>query len=328
MLLTCWAAFALSYTQAQESYRRPFLEPADTFDRTRFWLLAGAGATAYTAGAIGLYHAWYKDYELTGFHTFDDSAEWQQVDKAGHAFTTYTQSYLAFQGLRWAGVNHRPATWAGVGVGMLLQTTIEVYDGFSDKWGFSWSDMAFNVLGAGIFAGQEFAWREQRILMKFSNSRPRYSTEPIPSVDGTGVSSERERAYDLFGSSYIEAFLKDYNGSTNWLSVNPSAFILPRNPDSRFPRWLNIAVGYGANNMFGGFENRWSDEEGNHYELLPPEGERYRQFYLSLDVDLSRIRTRSRVLKTLFALVNWIKIPSPTLEINSLGQVKAHPFFW
>ncbi len=313
---------------AQESARQPLLEPADTFNRTRFWVATGVGTTLYTSAAIGLYHAWYKNYEQSGFHTFNDAGEWQGMDKMGHLFTAYIEGWLIFQGARWTGMNRRSAIWTGVGGAMLLQTTVEVMDGFSEKWGFSWTDMAFNALGAGLFASQEFLWEEQRIWMKVSNTRPAYSTQAIYAVDGGAVTTPRDRAYDLFGSSFAEYFLKDYNGQTIWFSVNPHAFIAPKHPQSRFPRWLNIAAGYGAMNMYGGYDNSWTDDQGNFFTLPPDEYPRYRQFYLSLDIDLTRIRTRSRVLKVLLGAFNWIKIPSPTLEINSLGKVKFHPLFW
>ncbi|OJU23360.1 MAG: hypothetical protein BGN92_03335 [Sphingobacteriales bacterium 41-5] len=47
-------------------------------------------------------------------------------------------------------------------------TVIEILDGFSNKWGFSWGDMAANVFGAGMFQGQQLLWNEQRIKFKFS----------------------------------------------------------------------------------------------------------------------------------------------------------------
>jgi uncharacterized protein YfiM (DUF2279 family) len=36
---------------------------------------------------------------------------------------------------------------AGLGAGMMAQTSIEILDGFSEKWGFSWGDVACNVAG-------------------------------------------------------------------------------------------------------------------------------------------------------------------------------------
>ena len=243
-------------------------------------------------------------------------------------FTAHLESWVIFNGARWTGMDRRAAMWTGVGGAMLLQTTIEVMDGFSAKWGFSWSDMAFNALGAGLFAGQELMWEEQRIWMKVSNTRPDYPSVPIYSDDGGAATSLKTRAFDLYGASFAEAFLKDYNGQTIWFSVNPSAFILPRRPDSKFPKWLNIAAGYGAQNLYGGYHNAWTDDEGNRFRYADPAHPRLKQFYLSLDVDLMRIPTRSRLLRILFGITNWIKIPAPTLEFNSNGKLRAYPIYW
>ena len=55
---------------------------------------------------------------------------------------------------------------------------------------------------------------------------------------------------------------------------------------------------------------------------------RVRQYYLSLDVDLTRIRTNSHLLKTIFDVLNVIKVPFPALEINSQGLVKFHSIYF
>jgi len=86
------------------------------------------------------------------------------------------------------------------------------------------------------------------------------------------------------------------------------------------PKWLNVAVGYGAQGLWGGFENEWEIDD-QRYELNLP---RYRQWYLSLDVDLSRIDTDNYLLKTILSVLNIIKIPAPAIEFNSLGEVKFH----
>jgi uncharacterized protein YfiM (DUF2279 family) len=313
----------------QEPARRSLWEPADTFDRARFWMVSGAGATLYAASFVGLYHAWYKEHELGPFRFFNDAGEWLDMDKAGHVITTYAEADVIFQLARWTGLNREQSLFAGVGAAMLLQTTIEVMDGFSTKWGFSWPDMAANALGAGVFAGQELLWREQRLRFKVSSTRPEYPDYPVYSLDGMAVSSPRRRAQELFGRSFAETVLKDYNGMTVWLSVNPSAFLTARRrPESRFPPWLNVAVGLGAMNMYGGYSNSWKDEAGHRFVLPESAYPRYRQFYLSLDVDLSRIPTRSRLLRGVFSALNWIKIPAPALEINTLGQTKGHWMLW
>ena len=304
-----------------------FLEPADTLNPGRFRACVTAGAAIYASASVGLYHLWYKNYDLTGFHTFNDLGEWEDMDKLGHTVTAYNQSVLSYYGARWTGLEHKKSIALAAGVGMLLQGTVEVMDGFSEKWGFSWADVAFNTLGVTLFAGQELAWRDQRLLLKISNSRPGYPDVTVPAEGGGPPMNLRQRAEELYGSTYAEAFLKDYNGQTLWASLNPASFY-GQNKPGWLPAWLNIAVGYGAENMFGGYDNYWSDEDGNSYALDPQAFPRYRQFYLSLDIDLRRIPTHKRGLRFLFGALNWIKIPAPALEVNTAGGVKFHPMYW
>lgn len=306
---------------------RPFLEPADTLDRSRFYTCAAAGAAIYAGASYGLYHLWYKNQELTGFHTFNDLGEWNDIDKLGHAVTAYNECVLSYYGARWTGLERNKSIALAAGVGALLQGTIEVMDGFSEKWGFSWADISFNTLGVGLFAGQELAWREQRILLKLSNTPPDYPNFMVTADNGGPPMSLNQRARELYGNSYAESFLKDYNGMTLWASFNLASFA-GHNKPGWLPRWLNLAVGHGAENMYGGFENKWEGENGATYTLDAHTFPRYRQFYLSFDLDLSRIPTRKRGLRFLLGALNWVKIPAPALEVNTKGGVRFHPVYW
>jgi hypothetical protein len=312
----------------QDKASLAFLEPADTFHAQRFWICAGTGAAIYTAASIGLYQAWYKDYERTSFQTFNDWGEWKDIDKAGHLVTAYNESKYSFDGLLWTGTSRRKSMWMAAGVGILLQSTVELMDAHSAKWGFSWADTGFNLLGVAGFVGQEMAWQEQRILFKISNTPPDYP-DLLIAPDGEGPpQSIRSRANQLYGSSFAEKALKDYNGQTLWASANIASFYGHSKPDW-LPSWLNIATGYGAQNLLGGFSNTWQDEStGLAYTV--PEGTypRYRQFYLSLDADLSRIPTNKRWLRLVLSTLNWIKIPAPTLEYNTRGKLVFHPVYW
>lgn len=322
-LIAFSALLMLGYASLAQS-RTPFFQPADTLNKDRFWICTGAGFAVYAGFSYALYQTWYKDFELVGFHTFNDLGEWNDMDKMGHAFTANMEANLVFNGARWTGMRRRDAMWTAAGVATLLQATIEVMDGFSAKWGFSWADMGFNTIGVGLFVSQELLWQDQRILLKTSSTRPNYSNDPILSVEGNTSSSLKARADDLYGTTFAETFLKDYNGQNIWLSINPRSF----RPNSKLPKWLNIAIGYGADNMFGGFSNQWEDDDGNVFRLDPVKYPRHRQFYLSLDIDLSRIKTKSRFLRALLTTFNWIKIPAPAFEVNTLGKVKFHPIFW
>lgn len=295
-----------------------WLTPDTSFNKSRFYISAGTGAVLYGAASVGLYHAWYADYEQVGLHSFNDWPEWNQMDKAGHAFTAYMFSRYAFAGLRWSGLKRPAARYTALGVANLLQGTIEVLDGFSAEWGFSWSDMGANLTGSLLFTVQDIAWQEQRILLKVSND-----LRPIPDVpvfNGSGAESNlgyvvRER----FGSNIFERYLKDYNAQTIWMSVNPRAFL----PKSKLPVWLNLAVGYGSENVYGAYGNSW--RVGGQGFRFPED--RYRQWFLSPDIYFSRIPTKKRWVRLTLGILDFIKFPAPALEY-SRGGFKGHWVMW
>lgn len=291
-----------------------WLRPAAAYDGRRFALAAGTGGALYAVASVGLYQTWYADFPRTGLHSYDDWGEWQQMDKAGHALTAYAFSRYAFAGLRWSGFERPAARYTALGVANLLQTTIEVMDGFSAEWGFSWYDMAFNLSGSLLFTAQDALWQEQRILMKVSSDLRGVPDVPVFNAAGAEgnlgvVSAER------FGTGVLERFLKDYNAQTIWLSANPRAFF----PRSNLPPWLNVAVGYGVESVYGAYGNVWS-EGGQRFRF--PE-DRYRQWVLSPDVYFSRIPTRKRWVRLALGLLDVIKFPAPALEY-SRGSFRAH----
>ncbi len=312
------------FAQAKNTKINLFLTPSDTFNKKRFHVSVGAGAGLYGAFSIGLWQAWYKDSELSKFHTFNDWNEWQQVDKMGHLYTAYNYSRWAYQGARWTGMQRRPAAWTSAGVGMLLQTTTEIMDGYAQKWGFSWGDMTFNVLGSALFVSQELGWKEQRVTMKVSSNPQKYPDITFAGVGHNGTVSIHERTQSLYGTSFAERFIKDYNAQVNWLSFNIKSFA----PASKAPSWLNMAVGYGAGNMVAGHGYEWTDKKGLKFAADPSILPRYRQYFLSTDIELSRLPIKGRLWRTLIYGIHHIKFPGPALEYNSLGQLKMHWLFW
>ncbi len=249
---------------------------------------------------------WYKGYPRQRFHFYNDAGEWLQMDKAGHVFTAYFFSKYSRELWRWSGLPRKQQIWLGGLSGFAYQSVIEVLDGSSANWGFSWSDVAANTFGSAAMISQELLWNEQRIQFKFSWSPVRY---PDPVL--------QRRANDIYGVNTLERILKDYNGQTYWASVNLSKFF----PDIKLPRWLNISFGYGADGLYDAYENVWDMPEGhsNNYSHI----RRVRQFYLSPDIDLTRIPTRRKGLRVLFQALNMIKIPAPALELSG-GRIRAH----
>lgn len=299
-----------------------FFVPSDTLIKSRFNTALGFAAVSYTSFSIGLYRTWYSKYDKESFHLFNDMGEWNQMDKAGHAHTAYLQGVLCYKGARWTGLDQKSSILTGIICGTLFQSTIEVMDGFSSKWGFSLGDMGANLVGTGLFAAQQYYWDDQKISLKISSIPIAHPKATIYSSNGKGETSLLSRAQDLYGTSWLERSLKDYNAQTYWASVNVHSF-LPKG--NNWPKWLNVALGYGAENMYGGFSNNWV-ENGNDFSadnILYP---RYRQFYLGFDVDLPKLNPKSPFLKTICSVFNIFKIPSPALEINTEGQIKFHLF--
>lgn len=310
-----------TYCQSTDEFGWKWLQHADTLNKKRFRTSVALGTVIYSATSYGLYHAWYKDFELGKFRTFNDAGEWLQMDKLGHLITTYSEARWLYDGARWTGLDKKRSLWLAGAIATGLQGTVEVMDGFSEKWGFSWYDIAYNTLGMATFVTQEAIWEDQRITIKVSSNRNEPPNVMLNSTNSEATSTLFERQTELYGTSVPERFLKDYNVVTIWASANIHAFA----PESKWPKWLNVAVGMGGENMFGGFSNDWIDMEGNTYSLSPTEFPRYRQFYLSLDVDLKRIPTRRRWLRSLLSIANFIKIPAPALEYNTRGQLRFHP---
>jgi hypothetical protein len=278
---------------------------SDTINKPRAWGLGSGTAALWVGSVVGLNELWYAHEPRSKFHLFDDSREWMQMDKAGHFLTSYAIGYYYIDLMRWAGFNRKTSIWAGGFMGSFYLAGIEVLDGFSGAWGFSLSDFTCNTAGSFAVIIQELAWNEQRITPKISYHPSRYA----------------QYRPNLLGDSFGSRLMKDYNGQTFWLSANIHSFL---KEESKFPRWINVAIGFGADGMIGGENNPRFDDNGNALPKL----RRHRQFYVSLDVDLTKIRTNKKWLRTVFKAVNLIKLPFPTVEFNSIQGVKFHGVYF
>ena len=269
----------------------------DSVDTKLLYSNLAFDAVLITGSYIALDHLWYKDYEQTELHWFNDCDEWLYVDKLGHAFSTYHVSSIYSKQMQWSGLNQNKSAVIGSALGFITISTIELLDAKSKQWGASHCDLIANFSGSSIYLIQELAWKEQRVTLKFSY----HST------------SFAEQRPELLGTGFTEQLMKDYNGQTYWLSANIASFTSA----DWMPKYLNLAVGYGATGMLGG--------ESNPVELAYYDRES--QYYLSLDIDLRKIKVKSKILKKVFSLVNILKIPMPTIELRS-GKLYGHYLYF
>jgi hypothetical protein len=281
---------------AQEITAPPMYQDSVALDSTgktapNYKLLRGifaAQSTLYLGTIYGLSKSWYKN-SLTDFRVKDDTYEWLQMDKMGHVYTSYQIARHTAEIYKKTGISKKQMMIYGAISGIIFQTPIEILDGFSPDYGFSPGDMVANITGSAIYLGQIALWDEVRIQPKFS-------------FHFTALAKERP---NLLGSKPTERWLKDYNGQTYWFSGSPRSFF----KGSSWPAWLCLSVGYGIHDMV-------SAEKSQSIEM----GYRpYRQFYLSLDIDLTKIKSRSKWVRTVAFLANSLKIPAPALQISKKG---------
>jgi hypothetical protein len=278
-----------------------FWKPSDSLHTVRQNAVVITETAVASGILVGLNQLWYADYPKSDFHFINDNSEWLQVDKAGHLYSSYHLSRFGAEMLQWSGASKKNQLVYGAGLGFAFLTAVEVMDGYSSQWGASSGDIIANASGTALYVAQELIWKEQRITPKFS-------------FHTTAFSAYRP---EVLGSTFTEQILKDYNGQTYWLSGNLFSFA----KGSKIPKWLNLALGYGADGMItGNSENGASN--------LTPNSRRFRQFYLSFDVDLTKIKTKSHFLKTVFSVFNAIKIPAPTIEYSVGKGFKAHSLYF
>ncbi|HIE45066.1 MAG TPA: DUF2279 domain-containing protein, partial [Flavobacteriaceae bacterium] len=126
-----------------------FWKKSDSLDLKKRKTLIFTGSSAYTVSMIGLNQLWYAKYPKSNFHTFNDNQEWLQMDKMGHAMTSYYVGKLGMELVSWTGESKQNQLIYGAGLGFAFLTTVEVFDGFSKEWGFSTGDIIANASGTG-----------------------------------------------------------------------------------------------------------------------------------------------------------------------------------
>ncbi|MBP6385053.1 MAG: DUF2279 domain-containing protein [Pseudarcicella sp.] len=270
----------------------------DSLNKHKLKKFVIAEASVYAATIVGLNAAWYGN-KREAFHFFDDSKEWLQVDKMGHLYTAYHLSRASEKGFLWAGLSAKKSAIYGAVSGFGFMTTIEVLDAFQSEYGFSVSDLTANTLGCGVFLGQNLLWKEQRIKPKWS-------------YHSTGFA---KLFPNKLGDNWTNQWLKDYNGQSYWLTFEMSKFL---KKDTKVFKWVNLSIGYGAQNMVN------ADPVKSKQAGFEP----YRQYYLALDLNFNSIKTSSKTIKTIFYILDQIKIPAPTLEYNSEKGLLFHPLYF
>ena len=264
-----------------------FLKPSDSLKIGRRNAVIVAETSFYVLGMIQMNEPLNKEHFNSKFNFVDDNSGCLQMDKANHIFSSYQIGSAFANAFQWSGVSKKNQLIYGAGMGFVFLNSIELVDGFTKK-GASYGDIIANGIGTSLFVSQELLWKEQRIIPKWSGETTNFIC----------LNPEKTKS-ELMG---------ELDRETVWLSINLHSFF----KNSKIPKWLNFAVGYG--------------EEGNGFRSN--NGSEYCQLYFSFDVDLTKIETKSHFLKTMLFVFNTIKIPAPAFEINGNGKGEFHYLFF
>ena len=142
LYLVCFA----TVTTFSQSKIENFLTPSDTLNKPQRNAVIITEASLAGITLIGLNQLWYADYPRSKFQTINDTNEWLQMDKMGHMLSSYQVGRIGADVLSWSGVSKKNQLLYGATLGFTFLTAVEILDGYSSEWGFSWSDMAANGL--------------------------------------------------------------------------------------------------------------------------------------------------------------------------------------
>lgn len=216
-------------TRASTADVKSDMVQTDSLDVLRFGVVASATVTGFTVGHVLMNNLWWKGEDRVPFHfnTESDYLYALNADKLGHAFFANAVSTTYGALMLWCGMDSTAAVWTGFGVAMTYQTYVEVRDGFSAAYGFSWGDMAANTAGA-LFPVAK------RYLPFLRNTELQISYFPSPE----------------FKSGEYSSIIDDYESTTHWLAVTPFDW-LPESWQTWYPPWLGVAVGHSVDNLDG-----------------------------------------------------------------------------
>lgn len=145
----------------------------------------------------------------------------------GHGTFAYAVTTVYADLFHWSGMDSTASVWSGAGVAMAYQTYIEIRDGFSADYGFSWGDVAANTMGATLPVIKHYAPALRPIDLQLSF---------WPS--------------DSYKAGEYNSIIDDYTSTTHWLAVS----VVDWMPDSWqriYPPWLGVAIGHSVENLKG-----------------------------------------------------------------------------
>ncbi|MEW6512293.1 MAG: DUF2279 domain-containing protein [Bacteroidota bacterium] len=223
----------------------------------------------FAANLVDAYFTWWKDAQKP-FSFF--SEDWLNgphlgIDKPGHFYGAYSIFKITRTILLWGGHDRSTAFWWATGLSLFNGLEVEIGDGFS-PYGFDVEDLLFDFAGVGYAMLQSEIPYLENFNFKFS-----YWSEK--------------------GVKTPAAFVEDYDALTIWLSFNMHN-LLPEPVAGVWPKWLNLAVGYGVDDRVT-----------------------RREFLIGLDLNFEGFETESQDVLLLERIGNVWHAPAPAVKFTT-----------
>ena len=268
------------------------------FKPGRFWPGVAGFAAADVVTMVGLNSLWYSGHERTPFHWHggrrwdDDWNTYVQQDKFGHAIVAYHLARVFGEYGLWSGLTRKQAGVFGGAVSAVFQSQIELFDGLSEEYGASRTDILANIVG-GAAGAAKVAYPERLAWFTL-----KYSYHPSPYYDEEISSAAPLR--------FLGNALKDYDGISYWFAVRPSELEI----SDRWPSWLGVAVGYSGTGLahpVSGLTEEGGAGGPTHR----------RQVFIAPDLDLTDVREKwPQPFRGIAGFFSFLRLPAPALQLT------------
>ena len=213
-----------------------FLQPTsaqtskkDSINTNRLFIVGGVSSAAFIY-AYGIQNnMWWKG-EPSHFHS-NWTQDWNYAlgsDKLGHFYFGNLVSTIYKNSFQWVGFSKKHSyLYAGLFT-LTYQTFLEIRDGFSKEYGFSWGDFAANSLGSMY----PFLQYNYPVLKNFNLK----------------ISYSPSQRFKKGSNAYI---MDDYESTYHWLSIDFDK-LFPQSIGKVMPDFINIVIGHsvkGLNNL-------------------------------------------------------------------------------
>ena len=238
---------------------------------------------AYSLSSFYVEYQWWWKGNYRGFKYGNDGFLNNYslgVDKTGHFYTSYFYFNALYEFMDWGGFDEQTTIITSIAIPAFYALSIELNDGFT-FFSFSGYDLMANMAGIGYGVLQ----RQFPVLQNFKFKWSYYPSGTIP-----------------LDNKFIIA--NDYDGHIYWLTMDVHG-LLPSEMKNYWPKFLNLAVGYGAKNV--SHRNAWLGE-------INSSGPKLRKFTVSLDYNLGSFDIDNDFLSAARNIVDYFHFPAPGIR--------------